>query len=64
MSFYFRPAGNAEWAAFGGYIYIDAKQAIENVDATIETVKFMHEGQLFIRKNGKIYNVIGQQMAQ
>ena len=61
---YFRPAGNAEWAAFGGYIYIEATQAIDNVDATIETVKFMHEGQLFIRKNGKIYNVIGQQIAQ
>lgn len=61
---YFRPAGNAEWAAFGGYIYIEATQAIDNVDATIETVKFMHEGQLFIRKNGKIYDVIGQQIAQ
>lgn len=60
----FRPAGNEEWKEFGGYIYMDAKEAVEQVEATGETEKFIRNGQLYIRQNGVIYNVIGQKIAQ
>ena len=62
---YFRPAGNAEWAAFGGYFFIpDNGQGIEAVNIDTKATKLIRNGQLFIRKNGKIYNVIGQQIAR
>ena len=35
-------------------------QAVENVETTIETVKFMENGQIFIRRGENIYNVQGQ----
>ena len=59
---YFRPAGNAEWAAFGGYIYIDAKQAIDNIDAAVDTNKMIINGQMVIRKNGRNYTVLGTEV--
>jgi len=62
---YFRPAGNPEWAAFGGYIFIpDNGQGIEDVNIDTKATKLIRNGQLFIRKNGKIFNVIGQQIAR
>lgn len=62
---YFRPAGNPEWAAFGGYFFIpDNGQGIEDVNIDAKATKLIRDGQLFIRKNGKIYNVIGQQIAR
>ena len=62
---YFRPAGNAEWAAFGGYFFIpDNGQGIEDVNIDTKATKLIRNGQLFIRKNGKIFNVIGQQIAR
>jgi len=59
---YFRPEGNADWAAFGGYMYIDVHQGIENVDATTLIEKKLENGQLVIIKNGVRYNAIGTQL--
>lgn len=33
--------------------------AIENIEANGKTVKFIQNGQLYIRHNGKVYNVLG-----
>lgn len=38
----------------------DETQAVDNVETTIEAVKFMENGQLFIRRGENIYNVQGQ----
>lgn len=59
VTVYFRPAGNADWAAFGGYIYIDVREAIDHVDATVQAVKMVEDGQLIIIKNGVKYNAQG-----
>ena len=59
---YFRPAGNTEWAAFGGYFYINATQAIDHVDASAEHVKFFENGQMYIRIGDKIYNALGTEV--
>jgi hypothetical protein len=56
---YFRPEGKAEWAEFGGYMYIDARQAIDHVGTGVETTKVIENGQLFIIKNGVMYNAKG-----
>ena len=61
---YFRPAGNEDWAAFGGYIYIDATQAVSNVNAAANTNRYLRDGQVFIQIDGKTYNVLGQKIAQ
>lgn len=57
---YFRPEGNTAWAAFGGYIYVDAGAGVEQVESVDETVKFFKNGQLFVRKNGVVYTVLGE----
>lgn len=64
VTVYFRPEGNADWADFGGYFYINVKQDIQKVEVTNETDKFIRNGQIYIFRNGRIYNVIGQQIAQ
>ena len=56
---YFRPEGKAEWTEFGGYMYIDARQAIDHVETGVETTKVIENGQLFIIKNGVMYNAQG-----
>ena len=61
---YFRPAGNEDWAAFGGYIYIDATQAVSNVNAAANTNRYLRDGQVFIQIDGNTYNVLGQKIAQ
>lgn len=38
----------------------DEATAIDNVEATVESVKFVENGQLFIRRGENIYNVQGQ----
>ena len=38
----------------------DETQAVDNVETTIEAVKFMENGQIFIRRGENIYNVQGQ----
>lgn len=59
---YFRPAGNADWAAFGGYIYIpDNGQGIEEINQELKAnnQKLVKDGHLFIRHNGKVYTTTG-----
>ena len=56
---YFRPAGNPDWAAFGGYIYVDAGAGIEQVESMGMTGKMIENGQLIIIKNGMKYNAQG-----
>jgi len=38
----------------------DEATAIENVETTVESVKFVENGQLFIRRGENVYNVQGQ----
>ena len=59
---FFRPAGNAEWADFGGYFYIapNTPTACENVAADAKAVKVLRNGMLVIESNGKQYNVLGE----
>lgn len=58
---YFRPAGNAEWAAFGGYMYVvpTGTTGIDAIDANAPAVKVLRNGQIFIIKGDKTYNVMG-----
>ena len=60
---YFKPAYDENWAAFGGYIWIDANSpatGINNTDANAKVEKVLENGQVFIIKNGQIFNVTGQ----
>ena len=60
MTVYFRPAGGQEgWHE--GVIYVAAQEpsAIDNTAIDPKAVKFFREGQMFIEKSGKIYNVLG-----
>lgn len=41
------------------YFYSSMNQAVENVDASQKAVKRIINGQLFIEKNGVLYNVLG-----
>lgn len=62
---YFRPAGNADWAAFGGYIFIpDNGQGIDQItnDQSQMTNKVLRNGQLLIRKNNKTYTTLGTEV--
>lgn len=58
---YFRPAGNAEWAAFGGYMYVvpTGGAGIDAVDANAPAVKVLRNGQILIKKGDKTYNIMG-----
>ena len=58
---YFRPAGNAEWAAFGGYMYVvpTGGAGIDAIDANAPAVKVLHNGQILIKKGDKTYNIMG-----
>ena len=40
----------------------DSNTAVENVDATNKNVKFVYNGQLVVRHNDKLYNVMGQEV--
>ena len=61
-SVYFRETYNEDWAAFGGYIYIEANTTTGVVDLVngTEAVKFIRDGQLYLRANGIVYTVMGQ----
>ena len=58
---YFRPAYNEEWAAFGGYMYVvpTGTVDIDAIDANAPAVKVLRNGQIFIIKGEKTYNVMG-----
>lgn len=61
VTIYFRPAGNADWAAFGGYIYIAAGgDGIDNTAVEVKAVKVLRDGQLLIIKGEKTFNAQGQ----
>ena len=62
VTVYFRPAGNAEWAAFGGYMYIEVRLGIDNVETTLPTTKTLEEGRLIIIKNGVRYSAQGSRL--
>lgn len=59
---YFRPdyQGGEDW--FAGCIYVvpTSHTDIDNVNAAVEAVKIIRDGQLFIIKGEKMYNVMGQ----
>ena len=55
----FRPAGNEEWKDFGGFIFVQATQGIDNTAIDTKAVKFFENGQLIILKNGVKYNAQG-----
>ncbi len=40
----------------------DSNTAVENVDATNKNIKFVYNGQLVVRHNDKLYNVMGQEV--
>jgi hypothetical protein len=56
---YFRPAGNDEWPWKYIYIVVEQEQGLNTINASDKAVKMMHNGQLFILKGGKTYNVLG-----
>ncbi len=62
VTIYFRPAGNAEWAAFGGYIYVAVAEGIQNTATEMKAVKTVINGQLVIIKGDKIFNATGAQI--
>lgn len=62
---YFRPDGNPEWAAFGGYFFIpDNGQGIDQIthDQSPMTNKVLRNGQLLIIKNDKTYTTLGTEV--
>ena len=56
---YFRPDGNIEWPWFYIYIHVEQEQGLNTINASDKAVKMIQNGQLFIQKNGKTYNVLG-----
>ena len=55
---YFRPAGGVEgWHE--GYIYVDTTNGINNTTIDAKAQKFIMNGQLYIIKNGVMYNAQG-----
>ncbi len=54
------PAADPNFAPKRIQLVFDETQAVDNVETTIEAVKFMENGQLFIRRGENIYNVQGQ----
>lgn len=59
---YFRPAGNPDWADFGGYFYIEATLGVDNLNADSGTEKFIRNGQVLIRRNGETYNILAEKV--
>ena len=48
------------------YTAVDCPEttAVENVEATQAKIKFIHNGQMVVRHNGKLYNVMGQEVKE
>ena len=56
-----RSGSNQRFVVWGAkYETSGSATAIDNADATVKAVKFIENGQLFIEKNGHVYNVQGQ----
>ena len=56
---YVRPEGNPEWPEKYYYIEVVQPENINNTEANTKVVKMLENGQLFIQKGGKTYNVLG-----
>ena len=58
---YFREEYNADWANFGGYIYIaaDVPDGISNITAEGKAVKVLIGNRLLIVRDGKTYDACG-----
>ncbi|MBR4704016.1 MAG: hypothetical protein IKP02_00250 [Paludibacteraceae bacterium] len=59
LRIYVRPAGNEEWPDKYWYIEVLEPENINNTEANTNVVKMLENGQLFIQKGGKTYNVLG-----
>ena len=58
---YFRPAYHADWADFGGHIYIaPSAEGIEETLSEGKAVKVLHEGTILIMKGNHSYTPMGQ----
>ena len=58
---YFQETYKEDWKDFGGFIWIDAnpETGVVNVADDAKAVKFIENGQLFIRANDTIYTIMG-----
>lgn len=54
------PAADPNFAPKRIQLVFDETQAVDNVETTIEAVKFMENGQIYIRRGENIYNAQGQ----
>ena len=43
-------------------VYVDSSEDIENISGGDKAVKVIRDGQLFIERNGKTYNIIGAEL--
>ena len=61
---YFRPNydGGEDWFAGCLYVVLDQDQAIEDLNASEKAVKVIRDGQIFIIKGNKTFNVLGAQL--
>jgi hypothetical protein len=59
LRIYVRPAGNEDWPDKYWYIEVLEPENINNTEANTNVVKMLENGQLFIQKGGKTYNVLG-----
>ena len=59
---YFQETYKEDWAAFGGYIWIDSNgaTAIDNTAIDAKAEKMLRNGMILIIKGDKTYNVMGQ----
>ncbi len=62
VTIYFQKTSKEDWAAFGGYMYIEVESGtgISNTVNDVKAQKFIENGQLFIIVNGATYTVMGQ----
>ena len=59
---YFRPAGNTEWAAFGGFMYVVPTGTVgfDNTAVDAKAVKVLRDGQVIIIRGEHEYTTMGQ----
>ena len=59
---YFQETYKTDWASYGGYFYIAPNTVTgeDTVNAAIQAVKMLHDGQLLIIRDNRIYTVLGQ----
>ena len=60
VTIYFRPDGQGGEGWYEGYFYVSAGEGFENLFVEGKAVKVLHNGQIYILKNNKVYTVMGQ----